>query len=140
MNTLSRLQAILHPHTSADSPHPWQAVRVIVDEWVGTDVPRVTLSPGDRIVVENRTRGLLRVAPIDIAFIKFLFESYEEVAVVRTMDRRTAIIVLLVSSDFLAVARGILDSLQGSVEIEEVAAPSDAGEDWLVRILREDEP
>lgn len=65
MNTLSRLQAILHPHTGGDSPHPWQAVRVIVDEWVGTDVPRVTLSPGDRIVVENRTRGMLRVAPID---------------------------------------------------------------------------
>jgi len=41
----------------------------------------------------------LRVAPTDIALIKFLFESYEGVAVVRTVDRRAAVIVALVSRD-----------------------------------------
>jgi hypothetical protein len=65
MNTLSRLQAILHPRSGDDRTRPWQAVRIVVDEWLGTDVPRVTLSPGDRMVVENRTRGTLRVAPVD---------------------------------------------------------------------------
>jgi hypothetical protein len=44
---------------------PWQVVRVVVDEWGGTDLPRVTLSPGDRLVIENRTHGLLQVAPVD---------------------------------------------------------------------------
>lgn len=78
----------------------------------------------------------LRVAPADIALIKFLFESYEEVAIVRTLDRRQAIIVVLVSRDYLDVARGILASLKRSVAIEEISPPGDAGEDWLMRFLQ----
>jgi len=80
----------------------------------------------------------LRVAPADIALIKFLFESYEGVAVVRTVDRRAAVIVALVSRDFLAVARAILDDVRARVAIEEIPPPADAGEDWLLRLLSED--
>jgi hypothetical protein len=78
----------------------------------------------------------LRIAPADIAFVKFLFESYEEVAIVRTLDRRAAIIVALVSADFLHIARGILDSIRDAVAFEEIAPPADAGEDWLIRLMR----
>ena len=67
--------------------------------------------------------------------VKFLFESYEGVAIVRTVDRRTAIIVVLVSPDFLAVARAILDDLQQRVPIEQIAPPTEAGEDWLLKLL-----
>jgi hypothetical protein len=81
----------------------------------------------------------LRLAPVDIALVKFLFESYEGVAVVRTVDRRAAIIVALVSRDFLAVARAILVDLQTRIVIEEIPPPPQAGEDWLLRLL-EDEP
>ena len=35
----------------------------------------------------------LRLAPPDIAFVKFVFESYEGVAVVRTLDRGEAVVV-----------------------------------------------
>jgi hypothetical protein len=80
----------------------------------------------------------LRVAPTDIALIKFLFESYEGVAIVRTVDRRAAVIVALVSRDFLAVARAILDDVRARVAIEEIPPPADAGEDWLLRLLAED--
>jgi hypothetical protein len=80
----------------------------------------------------------LRVAPADIALVKFLFESYEGVAVVRTMDRHAAIIVLLVSGDFLDVARSVLESLRETVFIEEIPPPPDAGADWLVRLLRDE--
>jgi hypothetical protein len=80
----------------------------------------------------------LRVAPTDIALIKFLFESYEGVAVVRTVDRRAAVIVALVSRDFLAVARAILDDVRARVAIEEIPPPADAGEDWLLRVLIEE--
>ena len=50
----------------------------------------------------------IEVAPTDIALLKFLFESYEGVAVVRTLDKRKAVIVALVSRDFEDVARGML--------------------------------
>jgi len=77
----------------------------------------------------------LRIAPVDIAFVKFIVESYEGVAVVRTLDRHDAVIVLLVSQDFRGVADSILGSLEGSVPFERVAPPEDAGEDWLLRVL-----
>lgn len=79
----------------------------------------------------------LRLASVDIALVKFVFESYEEVAVIRTLDRHAAIIVVLVCRDFLDVARGILDSLHQHVAMEEIPAPPGAGEDWLLRILWE---
>ena len=80
----------------------------------------------------------LRLAPADIALVKFLFESYEGVAIVRTVDRRAAIIVALVSRDFLSVARAILDDLHTRIAIEEIPPPAGAGEDWLLCLL--DEP
>lgn len=79
----------------------------------------------------------LRIDPIDIALVKFVVESYEGVAVVRTIDRRGAVIVLLVSQDFREVAESILASLQGSARFERVAPPEAADQDWLLRILRQ---
>ncbi len=81
----------------------------------------------------------LRMAPVDIAFIKFLFETYEEVAIVRTLDRRAAILVVLVCNDFLDVARGILKSARDVIHFEEIPQPPDAGEDWLMKLMQEDE-
>lgn len=80
----------------------------------------------------------LRLAAVDIALVKFVFESYEEVAVVRTLDRHAAVIVALVSEDFLPVARGILADLHTRIRLEEIARPPDAGEDWLLAIMDEE--
>lgn len=77
----------------------------------------------------------LRLAPVDIALVKFLFESYEGVAIVRTVDRHAAVIVALVSPDFLDVARNILADLHTRIPIEEIPPPPEAGEDWLMRLL-----
>jgi hypothetical protein len=77
----------------------------------------------------------LRIAPGDIAFMKFLFETYEEVAIVRTLDRRAAILVVLVCNDFLAVARDILRSARDVVPFDEIPPPPDAGEDWLMKLM-----
>lgn len=57
----------------------------------------------------------LRVPPGDIAYVKFVFESYEGIAVVRTMDRAAAVIVLLVPADLEHEARAILESLRADV-------------------------
>jgi hypothetical protein len=75
----------------------------------------------------------LRVRPADIALIKFLFESYEGVGFVRTVDRREAVIVVLVAADFLHTAREILAALQADVDCEEVGAPLSQPDDWLMR-------
>lgn len=80
----------------------------------------------------------LRLAPTDIAFIKFLFESYEGVGIVRTVDRRAAIIVVLVVHDFLAVARQILRDVQAQIDYAEITAPPFEADDWLMREIAAD--
>jgi len=77
----------------------------------------------------------LRVRPVDIALVKFLFESYEEVAIVRTLDRHAATIVVLVVPDFLAVAGAVVEALRAIIECVEIDAPEAETDDWLMREL-----
>jgi len=75
----------------------------------------------------------LQLAPADIAEVKFLFESYEEVGIIRTLDRHAAVIVLLVVVDFLPVARAILDDLQAHMPLIEIPPPPAPSDDWLMQ-------
>ncbi|MFQ5665087.1 MAG: DUF4911 domain-containing protein [Candidatus Binatia bacterium] len=75
----------------------------------------------------------LRVAPADIALVKFLLESYEGVGIVRTLERHTAVVVVLVTQDFLPTAREILRQLQAEIACVEVAPPLVEADDWLLR-------
>jgi len=77
----------------------------------------------------------LKVKPEDIAYIKFIFESYDGVGIIRTADRKKAIIVLLVVDSLLPTARQILESLERDMPLEETAKPVDMGEDWFMREL-----
>ena len=72
------------------------------------------------------------VAAEHIAYIKFIFESYEEVGIIRTVDRKKAIIVLLAMNDFVAVARAILASLEREVPLREIARPANVQDDWFM--------
>jgi len=74
----------------------------------------------------------LEVAADHIAYIKFIFESYEEVGIIRTVDRKKAIIVLLAMNDFVAVARAILASLEREVPLREIARPANVQDDWFM--------
>jgi hypothetical protein len=74
----------------------------------------------------------LETRPEHIAYIKFIFESYEEVGIVRTVDRKKAIIVLLAMPDFLAVVRNIIDSLQKEMPLFEIPRPANLSDDWLM--------
>ncbi len=82
----------------------------------------------------------LRLHPRDIALAKFLFESYEDVAIVRTLDRVTAVIVVLAVPDFAAAARAITADLCAMVECEIVPPPPAAGDDWLLAAMSSEEP
>jgi Domain of unknown function (DUF4911) len=77
----------------------------------------------------------LETLPEHIAYVKFIFESYEGVGIVRTVDRKKAIIVLLVMNDFLDTARSILGSIQRDVPLLEIARPAAADDDWFMKEL-----
>lgn len=65
----------------------------------------------------------LRVPRAEIGYVKFLFESYEGIAVLRTWDRHTAILVVLAVPDFLADVDRIVASLAEEIECRVVDSP-----------------
>lgn len=77
----------------------------------------------------------LEICPPDIAYIKFVLESYEEVGIIRTIDRKKAVIVLLAIADFVEVARAIIESLQHEITLIEIPPPPDLSDDWLMTEL-----
>ena len=80
----------------------------------------------------------IEIPPEHIAYIKFIFESYEEVGIIRTVDRKKAVIVLLAMHDFLDTARAILDSLKKDIPFVEIHRPDDMNDDWFMAELAED--
>jgi len=79
----------------------------------------------------------LEIAPEDIAYIKFIFESYEEVGIIRTVDRKKSIIVLLAMSDFIDTAHKIIDSLKQDIPLAEIPRPANLSDDWFMVELAE---
>jgi len=75
----------------------------------------------------------LRVRRADIAYIKFLIESYEGVGIIRTLDRHAAIIVLLAAPDFADTVRGIIAAMQQVIPCVEIPRPAIAATDWLLQ-------
>jgi len=78
--------------------------------------------------------------PEDIAYVKFIIESYEVIGLIRTIDRKKAIIVVLIVEDFLAVGRSLMDSLRSEIELTEIPRPVDVGDDWLMQELATESP
>ena len=74
----------------------------------------------------------LEIAPEHIAYIKFIFESYEEVGIIRTVDRKKSIIVLLAMPDFGDAARAIIDALKQDIPLAEIPRPADLTDDWFM--------
>jgi len=74
----------------------------------------------------------LEIRPEDIAYVKFIFESYEGVGIIRTVDRKKAIIALLAVDDFIGTARSVLTSLKDEIPLVEIPRPAQMGEDWLL--------
>lgn len=77
----------------------------------------------------------LEVPSEQIAYVKFIFESYEDVGIIRTVDRKKAIIVLLAMNDFLDSARAMLTSLEKEVPLRQIARPASISDDWLMAEL-----
>ena len=74
----------------------------------------------------------LTTTPEHIAYIKFIFESYEEVGIIRTVERKKALIVLLAMRDFVDTARNILESIKQSIPLQEIPPPENMTDDWFM--------
>lgn len=75
----------------------------------------------------------------DIAYVKFVIESYEGVGLIRTVDRKKAVIVVLIVEDFLDDGRALLASLQREINLTEIPRPAEVGDDWLMTELATEE-
>jgi hypothetical protein len=80
---------------------------------------------------------VLRVLRGDIAFFKFLFESYEGVAIIRTvetLDDGHVLIAVLATPDFAAETDAILDDVnaRGTPPFTSAALPPACTEDWFL--------
>ena len=65
----------------------------------------------------------LQVPRAEIGYVKFIFESYEGVAVLRTIDRRAGVLVVLAVPDFLEQARRVVAGLADEMECREIDPP-----------------
>jgi hypothetical protein len=74
----------------------------------------------------------VRLRPRDISYLKFIFESYETVGFLRTIDPKAALLVVLLVPDFAGVGLRVLESCEREIELERVPKPDDLGDDWLV--------
>jgi len=57
----------------------------------------------------------LELRPEDIVFVKHVVEAAEGIGVLRTLDRKRAVIVVMVAADMKADARAMLESLRDQV-------------------------
>lgn len=77
----------------------------------------------------------LELPPEHIAYVKFIFESYEEVGMIRTVDRGRAVIVLLAMNDFVDAARQILASIENDIPLRQIPRPAEMKDDWFMAEL-----
>jgi hypothetical protein len=59
----------------------------------------------------------LEVDKQDIAYIVSIFDSYENFAIVRTLDQSKGLIELMISPDYLEETRQLLDQLKTEITL-----------------------
>ena len=75
----------------------------------------------------------IQIDPAAIAELKFLFESYEGIGVIRTLDKEKAVLALLVVPDAVPVAEKIIEELGRRITIVDLPAEELESDDWLFR-------
>ena len=68
---------------------------------------------------------LIQIPPHEIAYLNFVFESYEGVAAVRTVDSHKGIVELMVPPHYQEETREILKSLSEEFPVQELAGNRD---------------
>ena len=76
----------------------------------------------DKIKIIKR---FLKLEMKDIAFVKFIIESYEGIAVQRTINAKNGVIEIMVPSSNEGVLENIISDLMNSIPIKEIEKPDD---------------
>ena len=90
--------------------------------------PSVPKSPSDRLAPI-----FLTIASEDIVYLKSILESYEELGIIRTLNKDRGEIVILALPDTKHELLALLESLRDDLTFRITPPPPDAGEDWLLR-------
>jgi chemotaxis response regulator CheB len=90
---------------------------------VSGEAARTPRSSGNPETVEI----FLQLPPGDIVFIKLIVEAHEGIGVLRTLDRKRAVIVVMVAADMETDARVMLESLRDQVPWIELPGFTDEG-------------
>ncbi len=78
----------------------------------------------------------LKLPPAYIVRIKSLFESYEVLGEIRTLNSQTGEIVVLALEDTASTIRQIVEAVQEELQVREIPRPEIADtNDWLLREL-----
>ena len=64
----------------------------------------------------------------NIAFLKFILEAYEGMAVMRTLDPQAGVVELMIAPNFEKEVEAVLDDLRGELEVQPIDPPADIGE------------
>jgi chemotaxis response regulator CheB len=68
----------------------------------------------------------LELPPEDIVFIKLIVEAHEGLGVLRTLDRKRAVIVVMIAADMESDVRAMLESLRDQVTWTEIPPTGEA--------------
>jgi hypothetical protein len=74
----------------------------------------------------NTVEIFLELPPEDIVFIKLIVEAHEGLGVLRTLDRKRAVIVVMTAADMEADVRAMLESLRDQVAWTEIPPTGEA--------------
>ena len=76
-----------------------------------------------KIIHEDSVQILVEIDKKDIAYMVGLLESYDDFAVVRTLDRKRGLVELLCSPDYVPEVRRLLESLKDEMSLRVLEGP-----------------
>ena len=74
----------------------------------------------EEIMSDKIVKKVLKLNRKDISWMKFLFEGYEGLGTITTIDKNGSIIELTIPSDFASDINEILDALQEEIDFQEI--------------------
>lgn len=74
----------------------------------------------------------IKIALEDIVYLKAILEGYEELGVIRTLNRLAGEIVILSPASMSADLELLLQALQSEIQFRIIPPPQDICEDWLL--------
>ena len=67
-----------------------------------------------------------------IVFLKYLLESYEHLAIMRTLDRELGLVAVLAQGDTVSEVNALLNSVEDELGLKKIPRPDSLAGDWLL--------